>query len=482
MTKYTTFDPEVPKTVEYRSIKLPYKFEEKPKVLIIVDAMPHEYETGLLHTGISAELFASCIKEAKRQYPKLKTLHDYDYLFINFNCTVDPKVNIGRIYQILQKVRFEHIWVFSASCYKELKSKILPPYNQIEYMSSFGIPIEFDIDTVKYKGFNNPGIDRLFEFTYGERGGNPYLIGYFIRCLANTLHGDRIWRSIVDHSKIKSVYIDTIDKFDRMIRYLKKFKHAAIDTETDGIEKVQVKMVSIQFSVTPNLGFFVPFYHFDTPFDAEELQYIKEQLNEYLDTLELAIFFNTNFDLNVIRVNLERTGFLFDTYDIADAEYAMDENLTLLKELVGQRPGYYRLGNVAIQYGFLGYIEGKFKKEDRAFIKDVRLTADVIRYGNYDVCSLIALKDMQMKRASYFKYDKFYNLVTKQLSGTQKAFSEMNNTGMLIDKAYLWSLDSTESIFKIELKQNEDFLMSLPEIKDAEVLIRAKSKMPNQGL
>ena len=475
------------------NIQLPYSLgKDGPLILMIFNATNEEIKADRLLNDHHGQLLRRCLNHARKTYPSIPSINTYRWIAVNFNFTNDPKnwttcfdTNKKRINGIIDNKRPDYIWTFCKSGFNALLDFMESPYSSCKYGNLIGTPVPLNFDK-GYKPTLFPIIDfdRMFQFNFGDRGSPPYLLGYMAHNLANALNRKRVW-SIEERTKsIRATYINTIQKFRKMMKHVRKYDVVCVDTETTGLERVQVRMVTIQLAVTTTQGFFIPFLHYDTPFNSEEIEEIRTTLYDYFMTHEFkrVVFHNTTYDLNILRSNLRMRYVPFNTWDIQDGEYANEENMKEIVTVTGTG-GFYNLENLSIQYGFMGYKTNAFGKSDRKFIKDKPLdTKGLIEYGVYDVCVCLAIYKMQLERAAYKGHAKYETLVGEHLSDTQHVFSSMNQTGALVDVQYLWWLDSDESPFKKELKEREDYLLGLPEIKIAEDVIRKKEGIPETGL
>lgn len=481
--KYFKYEPDLGVLATYgRHMDLPYTSNNGPRLLIVNDASDEEIVGGRMFTGMVRKLFDTCISRAKKWYPSLSGLEQYSWTVINFNATNSKEFDEQRLSMFIAKFDPDYIWVLNKSAFSFFK----PYYAKgLSYLNTFGVPTTLTINDKPVVTTVIPNFNNNFVFKYGDKACQAYTLKYTVNCFANALNNDLLWDIGVKSDEIKSYYVDTIEKFDKLMLLLYAASKIAVDTETDSLERVNVRMVSIQFATSKKRGFFLPFYHFDTPFDVKELEYMRQRLHEFFSTTTaLLIFQNPTFDLNVIRSNLKVLHFPFNVWDVASGEYAFDENLVVLTSVAGERKGYYSLFNMSYQYGFDGYVRPtSFKKEDRVFIKDLRLDVEgMIDYGVFDVVSVYGLHELQLARAAHFQMDHYYQFVAQQLSDTVHTFSIMNQIGNVVDKAHLWYMDSEDSPLRKELAEVEQYLISLPEVKEAERLIRIETKVPLNGL
>lgn len=492
--KYTEFNVAVPKSlgnVTVNKVRSPYNYTEKnkPLILMVFKAIDVDISNGALLSSYTGELLETCLTKAKEAYKHIPPIEDYRVLATHFNYVEDStnyetcfSFNKRRLKKIIAQNKPDYIWTFTRYAFDALSDSIEVPHSSCSYGNLLGTPVPLETGPTL---FPITDIDRMFDFKDGDRASPAYLLGYVIQNIANALNTKRIWSIEKATSDIKCTYVDTITKFRKMMAHLRKYDTVSVDTETTGLEKVQVKMLTVQFAVKPSQGFFLPVCHYDTPFTTSEVDEILFELKAFFEThkFKYVIFHNTNYDLNVLRSNLGIKHMPFDTWDTQDGEYANDENMMALSTVSGGKSGFYNLLNLSTQYGFFGYVTGDFGKSDRNTITNIPLnTKGLVEYGCYDVCVPLAIYQLQLKRARYKKHDQYEVLVGKQLSDTQHVFSVLNQVGALLDIQYLWWLDSEESPLKAELVDAESKILSLPEIKEAEDLIRKAEGRPKRGL
>ena len=284
------------------------------------------------------------------------------------------------------------------------------------------------------------------------------------------------------------VYIDTLDKFKTMMSYFKskvKNKNAvlSIDTETECLDRHDNKILTIQFATDEDKGYFIPIYHKNAKWDNDELKYILKKLKELIvdyNWKEL-VFFNSKFDLFQIYRDLNISYINTKTYCCMQAEYALNECVaTVVKDLKAK--GTLTLVNTAERYGIYDYDTIEFKKSDRATIKDLDITPDLIYYGILDVIVPIQIRKCQLRMAKIENMPKFKESM-EILSVATKNFVEMERNGMHIDYKYLLHLldKKTSPILKIINDILFDF-KNMKSVKKASNIIFADTGSKNKSL
>ena len=502
----TKFDIKIPNSIDKvksRKVSLPFQKKDKSeeKIVIIFDYLHRsDSKLGKLCSGVTKDFMKMIDSRTKRRTGK--SIFDYSVCTINYSHFVEDKtvedgkededstggiekvidsLNTKRLLEFLKVIKPTRVICIGQKSFNVMRKYYVKDYvQQISYTSLLGIPKLAKFDDLEFSLIPMLNINMLCSYTTSRE---TYLIGYFSRCWDNVVLGKVRYKANISHKNLKCIKINTLEKFDKMLAILKKKSCVAIDTESSSLNRVANTMLTIQFAYSADKAFFLPYKHYDTPFTSKDLEYIKNKLAEYFleSANKLHIYCNANFDIPLIRKELEIPFYPTEIWDVQAGEYALDENMVELATATGN--GYYNLGNLAIQYGFDGYHRGKFGKEDRVGISKVTLdTPGLVEYACYDVSLLIAIREQQLLRAAEEKHAKYENVVKNLIGNTIHTFSTMNVNGILIDQPYLWGLSSSNSPINQEVLKMEDALLSSEEIRKAEKLIGKDSNIPTSTL
>lgn len=248
-------------------------------------------------------------------------------------------------------------------------------------------------------------------------------------------------------------YVDSLQKFDRMVRYLNKpGKVICFDTETESLARVNNKLLSIQFSCEPSnrplppekqIAFFLPIEHPDSPFTKKDLQYIKRKIQMLFERgkYDYHIAQNSKFDLTQCASQLGVRYYCKDVYGVDNGEYALEENLKFISDKRMRHLGVsaYGLQGIANRYGWPeAYDNVGVKKADRTGFREMK-AKDFLEYACLDVIIPLRLRAAQIKRAVYEGFDPliFENAVTGILSDMENVFADMERNGNYVDIKYL---------------------------------------------
>jgi DNA polymerase I-like protein with 3'-5' exonuclease and polymerase domains/uracil-DNA glycosylase len=463
------------------------------RVLFVFDE-PHkdEMQRKSLVSGCHGDLFINLVRKAKSTFLKPELRKDFTWSAINFVNGPIPNPEVKRdcyaFYQqrlesYIKKFKPTSIVFFGNKALRSIGASELP--NLEAYSKHLGGMVSLTTKGVTYKAF--PTINLLDILRDTGEDGLANILGIICTHIANGIAGDiqfKINAKRISNAEI--ILIDTIKRFDKMMGILEAAPCYACDTETDSLNKVRVKMLTMQFAVSEDRAFILPFYHKDTPFSGKELTYIKTRLQAFFEkkgNAKYAIYHNGTFDLNVIRNNCEVRYFPTNIWDTIAGEFALDENWKYITgaPMVNYKP--YKLDNVAIRYHFHEYGKSTITKGDSKNIANMSLSdPNVQRYMAFDVTTIFAIHRKQLERATMLGYNKFKSVVTEQISDLIHCFSTMNQNGNLIDVDYLLYLNSPESPVLTELKIMEDRINHSDAAKKVNAVLCKDANIPTRGL
>lgn len=449
------------------------------RIAFILDWVPTEdIKSKKLLSGVTGEFLNAILLQAETTY---STPTDYTYGFIAFNAY--KTAGTSAVFQQQAKEEFSQriiAWIelfkpdavvlLGNDCINSLLQEWLLKSNNIK-TPWYGVPLPVSIGRHKCLAVSTLSLSSTIE----QRNE---LIGYQIRNIANALHKRLMFG--VNGKQLENytaIHIDSIGKFKNILEKLETYKgFVSVDTETLNLNKISNRLLTIQFSVSVERAYIIPIYHKDTPFDSDELKYIISRLKaffEHNNTNKYHIFVNATFDLIILRQALKLLYYKAAIYDILAGEFCLDENLKSLGKT--KKDWYYSLGNLSSQYGFEGYRNATFGKEDRKNIANHDLDDDLIKYCGYDVVVPISIHLKQIEHAKVLKHDKFMSMVTEQISDMLHMFSIMEHTGALIDVDWLFYLRSPQSPIENEIRRIEnEFLNSKAVEETNEILLKRR--------
>ena len=181
----------------------------------------------------------------------------------------------------------------------------------------------------------------------------------------------------IEHVVPNPVYIDTIERFDKLMDKLLEADLIAVDTETANLSSYHNKIFSAQFAIDVNKGYVIPINHPKTPFSKQETKYILKRCRQLLNHKSGKTFVTVNgsFDIRIFRTQagmpVLHTGRL---HEVTAGEQNLDENIGLFGRLKFYFKGayigtsYQNLRAMCALYGNDWYYRAKFSKEHRMLI------------------------------------------------------------------------------------------------------------------
>jgi len=413
--KYTPYDYDLSRfnVDTYSYIKLPYETSGKIKVLFVLDHMPKEdMERGRLLSGETGDLLNSLISHTKRMYAKQAS--SFSWLACTFNAfksygksaefrATAEAAFTERVHNLICKYKPDYVVPFGASAMRSVlpaKKLVESDKGRVRYSYWLGVPVRRRIKFGDAEHVttivSNISLNDIVQGDAGEAS----LLGYMCKCLA-PIFGKTY---LVDSDAILSrgaMFIDTFKKFERLMDTLAEKEYIAVDTETKNLNKVTNQLLTVQFSYDESRGFVIPISHKDSPFRPAEVTMMQERLKEYFEGAnknKYHVYTHAKFDLAQFRSACNVEYFANPVWDILGGEFALDENLKSLDLVLGEY--YYSLGNLAVQYGYEGYLNAEFSKQHRANFSAADLNDPaVISYCAMDTCVPIAIHQQQKLRA-----------------------------------------------------------------------------------
>ena len=465
------------------------------KILLVLDYVPTEdLRNGQLLSGATKTLLQGIMRIRKDYYMEKTNLNNFNWLCVSFHScktrgkSADYVESVykdfkRRLYHIISEYKPDTVITFGPDPFKALNGEYIHQYFDGKFYHFYGRPIETEIvyDKTPYKFDHFPTLSLHSLVNDMGKGSEMALAGYVSRNLNNALHGDLKYK--IPKLDYTTVLVDTVELFDRMIKFVGKAKLVAIDTETENLNRRVNRMLTIQFATTTKRAFILPVYHKDSPFTPKELKYIQKRLKEFFEgknSNELHIYANASFDLSVIRNNCGVRFFKNDVWDVFGGEYAFDENMKFLRALTGY--WYYSLLNLSMQYGCNAYYEAEFGKDQRKTIATVDLNEALIEYCALDVIVPMHIIQLQHQRALDIKYKKYPDIVSKQISDMLHTFSTLEFNGAYTDLEYLFYLNSNESPIRKEIENVKEEMYKAKAVKRTNARLNSKKGVPAVGL
>lgn len=479
--------------------------QSKRRVLVVVGKVPTDdlRAEALLSSDTSKITMGNILKEADKWARKFGEVDNNKFAFVNFNFfknyhlgnearQASVAVKVKRIHNYIDKLKPHLVIVFG----DEAACALLPG---VEYVPNkrgwvhktktkaghkFNLVSTIDYDDLCPSGSNSGGRDQVDQSN---------LIGYAFRNIANGLLG----KMPVSLASIKPnpIYVDTMGKFKKLYRKLMKAKVIAVDTETDNLNVVKNRLLTIQFAFCATKAYFLPVDHKDGPFTGVQLKFIKKRLAKWLakevpaicrmKDPQYIIAQNGGYDLRIMREFLKVPYVAWPLWDATAGEFVLDENIDGLSSY-NTRP--WGLAQLFCSYGNDWYFNAAFSKSDRKTIKDVKLDKNVLNYGAMDVQSIYGIHRAQQVIASMMDFNgKSYlpvyrRFILVQMSNMIHQMSNMVHRGNLIDKKHLIHIASKQGPLAKLIDEVEKELYSMPSVKKANKILAKQDSRPKTGL
>ena len=464
------------------------------KVLFILDYMPTEdLRSGRLLSGLTGELFKNIAAVSKSMYGAKESMKDFSWLACTYNSFKTARTSddfkagaekefAARIKFIIANYKPDIVVTFGPKPYQALNAEAIRKA-QGNYHNYYGVPIK---TSVKIKGKKHtfhhvPTLSLNTLATCDKSGSSMYLAGYVARNLVNAFEGKL--RYGIPKLEYKPVMIDTLEKFKKMLKYLRKEKVVAVDTETTSLNRVKTKLLTVQFAANAEKAFLIPIHHKDSPFLAKELKYIIRELRDFFEGKnrnKYHVYVNATFDLSVMKQTLGVRHFNNKVYDLFAGEFCLDENMKSLNSVTGKY--YYSLLNLSMQYGCKAYYDISFSKKDRKVIDTIDLDGDLVEYCCLDVVVPYLIHLKQKRRAKDIGYSKFMPMVIGQMSDMLHTFACLEHNGLKTDMDYLFYLQGLDSPIREEIKSISGDLYNTKGVKRANELLGKRAGVPSKGL
>lgn len=361
--------------------------------------------------------------------------------------------------KLLTKIKPDGI-VFSGYCEldSDYKSKINPnKWGRVEKYKNY--PCIYTIS-----------INRMAQDKKSENQENmASLLGFFSYHLDAILNGENFYT--IDKTDWKSTVVRTIEDFDKMLEEIKASKVTCYDTETTGLSRTQDSLLTIQIATGPKRAYILPWKHKQSPWNLEQLKYIRKQLKEYFERgkSKFHIYQNAKFDITQFFTHIGIKYYNHRIYDLMGGEFQLDENRKFLTNIGILHP--FSLEFIARNYG-AGDIfhEGKLGKEDRVTLADEDLD-DIAEYGAKDVILPYQIAKFQIQEAKRRGDKNFLKIVAGQISDMIYDFTIMEYNGSLVDKEYLMDLRDKNSSIGKKFDEVEAQLKEMDSVKKANDLL-----------
>lgn len=276
--------------------------------------------------------------------------------------------------------------------------------------------------------------------------------------------------------------LKTVDEVEAVVnRFIAEKKPVSIDTETENLrKKYGTTLGMIQIANDPSMIYAIPWVHYESPFDANDLIRLKEILTKFFKSSEIPYWYtwNCKFELNIFENTIE-SSLATKIYDGICAEFLLDDNRA--DRVSEYRYGIYTLKQLALdRLGFDGWNKDVLKSRGEGSLMDLPLEK-IAEYGCIDVGLTLLLGLNQMEEAEKTEYDNFLPLVFGLYDPIIRVFSQVERDGFPASRDYVRSLIQKNSPILTTIRECIDAINASVEGQRANKLILERTTRSGVG-
>ena len=284
-----------------------------------------------------------------------------------------------------------------------------------------------------------------------------------------------------DRGDVVTKLVETREDFLAMRSAILRSRWIAIDTEGRDLQRIKAQLLTVQFCADGRIGYVLPIAHEESQVEPGLLRQVMNWLKWYFESgpQSTHVYAHGKYDLHQFISSLGIRWYNHDAYDLALAEFCLDENRGLRRKAIGGDVGF-SLERISLEYGYRDYDDSRISKKDRARMYAMPL-ADVADYGAIDVVrpwhiarQQVALARWRDESRDHKPYRHFYKTVTRVCGRQLQQFVFMERNGLLVDKKYLTSVMGVNSPFRQQVEVARSEFERLPEVQQANELLLAK--------
>lgn len=451
------------------------------RILFVIDRVHNEDMEAkrLLGSVESSKAFDSCLDLANRDLDGIS-----EYACINMHCFRIVKLSPEQQVEALKDF-FKRVMRYADKYQPDIivfmgKDSAGQAWGQEFNYHDFGRIKPFKYNDKEYTGLCTLPLLELSTSNPKFMGKFPNLFGVLVRDFETAIRGKNLYT--IDLSNTKTIIIRNMEQFEKFYKKLWKARTPSIDIEATSLNKVNTKILSIQFTFDGITGYFLPMDHMETPFTGKELKYIKEKLKYYFEfgKSDYLIYQNGKFDLTVKSNMLDIRFINHDIYDTQAGEYTLDENRMHINKAIMDK--VYSLSCLERQYGYIrsGLAVDKDDRHDMTKFS----IEEMAPYGVIDVFTPYWISNFQRMEARRRgpQYSGFLKVVSKLISSIIHCFIGFEKRGVFIDKDYLMSQMEPKSTFRTLIKEHVRKINKMKNVRRANDILLRNKRIPKQGL
>lgn len=494
---------------EDRNLPRPYNLDypvefgyakSKHRALVIIEHVSSNdlRQRSLLGDDITRQSYLNVLEYAHELAANYGARDKYKHAFINFNylkhydLTPDLQESVGKLATERVRKYIEDLDPTLIIIVGDYAAECITGNRSIRQQRGWvhrynGVPL---VNTIDFDRAYSPPNDQTDDMDE-EAVIYANILGYVAR---NISHGF-IGRHPHDLSSIKarSKLVDTIPKFDRLLRRMRKAVVQAHDTEGTSLFTSDNRFQTLQVSFSTRRAYIVPLMHKDGRWTPQELEYVRTSLRDFYamrvrqyhgERTQHIVGQNFGYDLRVLMRWLGVRYCYWPIYDLMSGEHSLDENIKVLQTY--GTPAF-NLAQMFRSYCNTFYDTNEFSKGDRTRVAEIELTGAALRYMAMDTQSAMGIYHMQRARAEKMPHMKGnyreshlrLNLTVR--SSMVKMMSVMRYRGTQVDIPYLMGLLKPNSEITVRLRETNEELYQLAEVKLADDQLRKAKNLPTKS-
>lgn len=329
--------------------------------------------------------------------------------------------------------------------------------------------------------------------------GTSSLLGQAMDHAVSVRRGKNIYSARKEEHQV--IVCDTIDKVKAAVADCMASNVVAYDTEGANLNRINNTLLTVQLAPRSNLAYVIPFAHVDSPFGGKSLDTVRTLLRDFFHDYDGTIVTaHGKYDLIMARVQLGVPHMRFGLYDVASAEYAIDENRKYYSSITSTQKVYVRSSDVTDNKGgkaekknlsawSLQRIEEDYGIERPSDVlgKDQRTNMSavpleqIVPYGALDVVHLLLIMEQQLRLAKRRGFPNFQRYI-EHLGLMTHSFASMEVRGLPTDVNALIALRKADGPVRTAIREAKQKLMDSDAAKQANQLLLRKLKAPTKGL
>jgi DNA polymerase I-like protein with 3'-5' exonuclease and polymerase domains len=246
-------------------------------------------------------------------------------------------------------------------------------------------------------------------------------------------------------------------------RLMAEKKPVSIDTETQNLNKRYGAVLGmIQVSNDPKMIYAIPWIHYETPFDVNDMDQLIPVIREFLESSDIPIWYTWNgkFEKNILE-NTFQASMQSRIFDGVVGEFLLDENR--LDRASEYKYGIYTLKQISLdRLGYDGWDQDVLKFRGDGSLMDLPLLK-IAEYGCTDVGLTQLCCEHQIAEAERVEYTNFIPLIYGLIDPIIRVFSQVERDGFPASRDYVRTMVAKSSPLIGVIKETLAWVQNTPE-------------------